>query len=238
MTASETSVLADLREIQTSLDDLTKNTKPDANIPYLIRRLQQIKLTTEAAIVKERTKEERGAKEAKVQSKLKPHDGEERAARPQRKATTKLPIVNPGTIVIMRGLPGSGKTDLAQTLAAEVAPMTSRIVSATDFFMTKNAQTGERMFQFNPKGVPDSHKYCQAAARRALSDGIEVIIVDNCNIQRADYTQYLEWAEDFGYSVQYVVTKSLLKDAEKCAEHSVHKVPYATIRRMAEAWQN
>jgi signal recognition particle GTPase len=85
----------------------------------------------------------------------------------------------PRMFVVMRGLPGSGKTTLAETIVEYAGEMAvyCMICSANDFFM----QNG--VFQFNADDIGRAHdagfNRCLAGLSQARDQGPDIIIVDN-----------------------------------------------------------
>lgn len=90
--------------------------------------------------------------------------------------TTQTPIV------IIQGTPGTGKTTLAQKLAARHP--NAVVVSADDFFLN---ETGD--YKFDAARLTDAHRDCKRKAEVAISEG-KAVIVDNCNANYSDAQHY------------------------------------------------
>jgi hypothetical protein len=91
------------------------------------------------------------------------------------------PLLQRRVVVIMRGLPGAGKSTRAAQLAARAAArQLSADVHSTDAFFV-DAATG--VYAFNPELLGAHHAANQAAFRGSIAAGVDVVIVDNTNIQ-------------------------------------------------------
>lgn len=127
-------------------------------------------------------------------------------------------------VVLMRGLPGSGKS----TAAKEIWKATfirSWLVSADDYFT--DPATG--VYTWRPGG--ENHRYCLRAFTGLLRDvGPQVVIVDNTNTTKDEMLPYVRIGEAYGYKPLVV---NLEVDTETSVKRNVHNVPVATIERMA-----
>jgi NEDD4-binding protein 2 len=128
------------------------------------------------------------------------------------------------TVIIMRGLPGSGKSTKAKSYGGTV-------VSADDFFV----QEGE--YRFDRSKIAAAHSATQAKFVEALERGDSPIVVDNTNTQRWEMNFYKNKARDYGYDVVIdPVTPDL--PLEELAKRNIHGVPLETLQRMQKRWEN
>lgn len=131
-------------------------------------------------------------------------------------------------IVILRGLPGSGKS----TKVMERYP-DAVVCSADNYFI--NPLDG--VYRYNPERIGDAHKWCRFNAIAAADASAPVIVVDNTNIKYSDFRAYLEIAEAYGYEVELVESDTEWKwDVDECAKRNVHGVPREAIQRMKDRW--
>src|SRR3989344_2673882 len=93
--------------------------------------------------------------------------------------------------LILRGLPGSGKSSLAELIARETGAV---ICSATHFF----EQDGG--YSFVPDLLAKAHAFCLREFYRALRAGLPVII-DNTHAQLWEYLKYADIARGAEYRV-------------------------------------
>lgn len=129
-------------------------------------------------------------------------------------------------VIIMRGIPGSGKSHHAAAISSRAKqfgkPVT--VVSADDFFV----EDGE--YLFDPRRIGQAHADCMRRFLIALKSGVEVVIVDNTNIHLWEYDHYMQAADLACYGVEIMEAKA---DVTTCIARNIHGVPAEVIGRMA-----
>ena len=138
-----------------------------------------------------------------------------------------------GGVLILAGLPGSGKSKLAKELG-ELHPNT-RILSSDDYFM----RNGE--CRFNPSELGRAHDRCwrrylntfQMSAIFSRTGGLA--IVDNTNTSPFELAPYVRYAK--GLEVP-VLTLFVKRRYELCLRDQTHGVSLETMQRMAETLAN
>jgi tRNA uridine 5-carbamoylmethylation protein Kti12 len=137
---------------------------------------------------------------------------------------------------ILRGLPGSGKSMLAENLASGGKGSRLGIFSTDDLFMVD----GE--YQFDPSKLAQNHAYNLRNATQFMesfklpNQNINCII-DNTNTQHWEYEKYVEVAKKNGFMVQIITVEWNINDIPLYAERNSHGVPEEAIYRMAERWE-
>ena len=148
-------------------------------------------------------------------------------------------------LVMMRGIPGSGKSTKAQEIARKHLENGGRsvaICSTDDYHMEGDE------YVFKPKMLGDFHVRNQLRAYEYCRNGIELVIIDNTNIKRKDMTTYISNAKSCGYQIEEVIVgeDELMSDPtspiftsyiDSCAERNTHGVPRDVIDRMARTFQ-
>lgn len=148
----------------------------------------------------------------------------------------------PKVVLIMRGLPGSGKSTLTQALSAHFNTLENvvcDIVSADAYFMHGNE------YRFVPSDIGNAHASCFRSFHRAMlkSDGdsrhfdrdvafgvkAHIVIVDNTNVSRAEFTPYVMLAGLHGYAARIVEVGC---EVNTCVARNVHNVPETAILNM------
>lgn len=117
------------------------------------------------------------------------------------------------TLILFRGLPGSGKSTAARVL-------TTHSVAADEFFDLFYG--GE----FHQHLLPVAHKWCQDAAEGWMSAGIDKVGVHNTFTRVREMRPYFDLAEKFDYRIITMVVEN------RHGNESVHGVPIETIDRM------
>ena len=135
-------------------------------------------------------------------------------------------------VIIMRGIPGSGKSTRARELV-EAHSGTATIRSTDNQFMI------DGKYVFNPRLLGINHARNLELFESDIVEGIDLVIVDNTNIKKRDYAKYIEFALLHGYSVrEEVVGHFDLSFVEACAKRNTHGVPYDAILRMAQNFED
>lgn len=138
-----------------------------------------------------------------------------------------------GTVIILQGIPGSGKSTWATEIFAqsqfEHTPVD--IVSADHYMVDVNGN-----FCFETSRISE----CHAKSFRKFVDWMRdhsfgTIIVDNCNTKPEDVSPYALAAQAFGFDFKIV---RIVCDRETALQRNVHNVPSHTIARQEENLRN
>lgn len=150
-------------------------------------------------------------------------------------------------MILMRGLPGSGKSTKARSIAMDAlytgAATTIAICSTDDFFM----RNGE--YQFVPRLIGDAHKWNQDRVRYHMIAQTELIIVDNTNTQAWEMKPYRDLATSMRYDVEeivvgdeYLSNKFMAPEVKQeyvdtCHARNTHGVPREVIEKMMKRFE-
>ena len=150
------------------------------------------------------------------------------------------------TLFIMRGLPGSGKSSIAQSLVGgECQHVTTRdvfrcllgkhgVVCTTDAYHY-DEWSEDGIYNFNPERLKEFHQLNQHAVRFFMKQNVPGIVVDNTNIKRWECERYTRLAELFGYKVVVVEVPHISIDT--CEQRNQHGVPREALERMEMSWE-
>lgn len=130
------------------------------------------------------------------------------------------------TLIIVRGLPGAGKTTIAKLLAQ--LPNTMAI--ATDEYPGLYL---DGVYQNHLQKI--SHEWCFESVRTWMENGLERIIIHNTFTQVFYMQQYLEAAKEHDYAVHIIHSEAVLIDS--LLAQSEHDVPTAVLESMAEKFE-
>ena len=134
------------------------------------------------------------------------------------------------SLILVRGLPGSGKTTLAKLIVSLVED--GAAVAADDFF-----EDEEGNYQFDPTRLQEVHEKCQETVHRLMRDGYSVLVVHNTFSQRWEMERYIRMARDNKYQLHVIDLFNAGLSIDQLVERNTHGVPYAAVHAMWERWQ-
>ena len=125
-------------------------------------------------------------------------------------------------LILMRGIPGSGKSSLATKISRDFHGV---VQSADSFFINRFG-----MYDFRPELLTEAHANCQKETRKWAERGVKVIIVDNTNLESWEMEPYAKIAKENGYHLMLVEpTTPWRYDAKKCSQLNSHGIPWEKI---------
>lgn len=116
-------------------------------------------------------------------------------------------------VIILRGLPGSGKTSFVEDVIKPDAH-----IEADQFFVDEK---GEYHFDQSRQGL--AHKDAMVRFEKALSEEKGKIVVSNTSSRRSEFWSYLKKAKEKGYRVSVMVMENYHKGGD------VHNTPKKVI---------
>lgn len=136
-------------------------------------------------------------------------------------------------LIIMRGLPGSGKSTRAREIVeiGLCGPGFKATIRSTDDQFMVNGK-----YVFNPRMLGVNHAANLRLVEQDMKDEIPCIIVDNTNIKRRDFAPYITLAKKYGYDVREEVIAE--RNVDTCFERNSHNVPREAIQRMADNFED
>lgn len=144
-------------------------------------------------------------------------------------------------LIIMRGIPGSGKSTTARLLLEahqKITGLDGAIFSTDDYFLDEDGR-----YCFDRSRISQAHQWNQTRVRREMLCETAQVIVDNTNTTEREMKPYLDMAKELDYSVLIFIIRSdrLLAEEEQfqsyieeCHDRCTHGVPLDTIRQMAQ----
>lgn len=125
------------------------------------------------------------------------------------------------TLIIVRGIPGSGKSTYAETLKKDLWEDGYDVekFEADDFWLNENNE-----YVFKPELLGVAHKECWRKTFDAFDHGMDYVIVSNTFTTMKEMKPYLNEAETRGLNVEVYRMDNEFK--------SIHNVPTETIEQM------
>jgi len=121
-------------------------------------------------------------------------------------------------LIILRGLPGSGKTTLAEVLSEGG---TYPVFSVDDYFTDEN---GHYEFRFQENHL--AYKQCEEGVRTAMQQGAPKIILHNTFTIEWEMEPYFKLASEHDYRLHVLTVENRHGSA------NVHDIPEEHIERM------
>lgn len=139
-------------------------------------------------------------------------------------------------LIIARGLTGSGKSTLVDSLCSDYAFAGNEVevCSADHFFLCKCCG----QYVFDASKLPYAHAWCQDKARNAARRGVSVIIIDNTNVTAAECLPYVLAGRQHRYDIQFIEPNTPWKfNVDELVRRNTHGVPRHAIERMLSRWE-
>lgn len=139
-------------------------------------------------------------------------------------------------LVIMRGLPGSGKSTVARARseAAKQKGIKSVVHSTDDYFLDCDG-----VYRFQGVWIKEAHEWNSANVKRSIRANYELIVVDNTHTQFWELKTYVILALEHGYEVEIAEPWTEWKfDVDTLVQKNTHDVPVEAITRMLKRWES
>lgn len=138
-------------------------------------------------------------------------------------------------LIIMRGVPGSGKSYLSRHILEQTVGLHTgqpHILSTDDYFMINGK------YVHNPNMLQEAHGWNHNRAFNSMRIGVSPVIIDNTNTEMWEMRPYATMACDYGYLIEILEPDTHWCFNEKeLVRRTVHSVPKLKIREMIERYQ-
>ena len=131
--------------------------------------------------------------------------------------TTKL-------LILIRGLPGSGKSRLATELAYSLGQESWVATLEADNFFYNGKE-----YNFNPNKLPEAHEWCYNGCASAFCRQVPYVIVSNTATRKWEYEKYIKLAREYDYKVQVIDVHG--------EWDNIHGVPEEHLKKMEDRWE-
>jgi len=128
-------------------------------------------------------------------------------------------------LVIMVGLPGSGKSTFIKKLP-------NPIICSADHYFEKSGQ-----YKFDVTKLSEAHSQCMNKAHDNMLMKKPTIVIDNTNLTDKERIPYENMAEKYGYEITYVVFEPNKQDIKQLARRNLHGVDAAKLEVMAKKFR-
>ena len=157
------------------------------------------------------------------------------------------------TLILMRGLPASGKSYRAKELCED----NESIICSADHFFGHTIEEYLAKWSFQDLGI--AHNYCREKAKSLMELHIPLVIIDNTNTTIKEMLPYVQLAIFYDYEIQveepnsewwknkilpFIQNKNRFRiELDSACEYlferskSSHKVPLETIKKMMHRYE-
>ncbi len=131
-----------------------------------------------------------------------------------------------GDLILLRGLPGSGKTTLAHIILEHPAHLEQEVLSIDDFFTNEYGE-----YNFDSTKLIEANAYCQFRCSERMREGKSRIVVANIFKEERDMEDYFMMAKKYKYRVHCVVVENR-HDSE-----NIHGVTEEVVEKMKNKFE-
>ncbi len=131
-----------------------------------------------------------------------------------------------GDLILLRGLPGSGKSLLATIILQNPSGYEPEVLSADDFFTDDKGN-----YNFEPEKIKEAHNYCQFRCSERMRQQKMRIVVANTFTQEWEMDVYFDMAKRYNYRVHTVIVEN------RHGGENVHNVPEDKLKQMRDRFQ-
>merc|ERR1719356_892640 len=138
-------------------------------------------------------------------------------------------------LIVLRGLPGSGKTTLAKKLSQRSK---NAQICTEDRYHWSGKEDGLGEYRFQPQLVFLAREWCTKEIREAIQENVNLIILDNHNARISMYEDHIQFAVEHGYRfriIEFVASASLI---DKYRARSYKKFPREVYVKLLKLWEH
>lgn len=121
-------------------------------------------------------------------------------------------------LLLIRGLPGSGKSTIAHILKL----VGYAHYEADQYFMRQG------VYEFRPAELPAAHAWCLERAKEAIAQGVPCVVANTFS-RRWEMQPYIDAARASGVPVRVIEARGRWQNC--------HGVPDSAIERMRARWE-
>ena len=137
---------------------------------------------------------------------------------------------NINTMYILRGLPGSGKSNISKYFKNNFE--SCNICCADEYFCK------DGIYLWNYNKIDLAHDYCLNKVIQSVKTKVKFVIVDNTNTKLNEFAKYIELAKIYNYTV--IILEIYCKNKEQVVsfcKRGLHSVPIQDALKMYDRWE-
>jgi predicted kinase len=131
-----------------------------------------------------------------------------------------------GDLILLRGIPGSGKTTLGELILQSPSNETPDVISADDYFIDELGN-----YKYDVNKIKEAHNDCQVRCANKMKLESAKIIVANTFTQEWEMEKYYEMAERYHYRVHSVIVEN------RHGGKNIHGVKESKLKEMKDRFE-
>lgn len=131
-----------------------------------------------------------------------------------------------GDLLLLRGLPGSGKSTLGEIILKTLSSDTPDVISADDFFVDSNGN-----YNFDVTKLKEAHNSSLLRCAEKMKNGVVKIVVANTFTQDWEMKNYFDIAERYNYRVHTLIVEN------RHGNKNIHGVPDEKLGIMKDRFE-
>ena len=131
-----------------------------------------------------------------------------------------------GDLILLRGLPGSGKSTLGNVILQLPNNNPQEVLSADDFFVNNEGE-----YTFDGTKLKEAHNYCQFRCSERMRQQIVRIVVANTFTEDWEMKPYFDMAERYNYRVHTLIVEN------RHESENIHGVPDDKLQKMKNRFE-
>jgi predicted kinase len=131
-----------------------------------------------------------------------------------------------GDLILLRGLPGSGKSTLGNVILQLPNNNPQEVLSADDFFVNNEGE-----YFFDGTKLKEAHNYCQFRCSERMRQQIVRIVVANTFTEDWEMKPYFDMAERYNYRVHTIIVEN------RHGGENIHGVPENKLQKMKDRFE-
>lgn len=126
-----------------------------------------------------------------------------------------------GDLILLRGIPGSGKTTLGEVILRCVRGDNPDVISADNFFVNEKGT-----YNFDATKLKEAHNDCLLKCAERMKNEFTRIVVANTFTEEWEMEKYFEIAERYKYRVHTMIVENRHRGL------NIHGVPDEKLEQM------
>lgn len=131
-----------------------------------------------------------------------------------------------GDLILLRGLPGSGKTTLGEVILHSTQGSKPDVVSADNYFIDDKGN-----YNFDSTKLKEAHNNCQQICAERMRLEFSKVVVANTFTEEWEMKPYFDMAERYKYRIHTIIVEN------RHGGKNIHGVPDEKLQQMKDRFQ-